>query len=112
MILNMDENKINHSGEDEWFDDIMTERVDEKQTKCIFNLKIDELYYTPQEMEENAKKYKDEVIHQAEEITQYQLGEFIGRGWFGVVYRGFNLDTGCIMAIKQVPILKFINKNK
>ena len=58
----------------------MTYRVKEKQSKCILNLKIDELYYTPQEIEENAKKYKDEVINPTPEITQYQLGDFIGRG--------------------------------
>lgn len=101
----------NNSVDEEQFDDIMTNRIGGEQAKCIINENEDE-YYTLQEIEDNNKRYKDEVIHSTSAITHYQLGDIIGRGCFGQVFRGFDLDTGCIMAIKQVPILKFINKSK
>ncbi|KAI8325399.1 Pkinase-domain-containing protein [Martensiomyces pterosporus] len=38
----------------------------------------------------------------AQRIGQYQLGDAIGKGAFGNVYRGLNLRTGEVVAIKQI----------
>lgn len=37
----------------------------------------------------------------------YQLGEMIGMGSFGRVFMGLCIDTGKLMAVKHVPILKY-----
>ena len=97
--------------EDSHYEDIVSSKLDAKENPWIIDANEDG-YYTQQEIRENAEKYKGEVLHRMNEITQYQFGEIIGKGCFGQVYRGFDLDTGCIMAIKQVPVLKFINKSK
>ncbi|GAA5831379.1 hypothetical protein JCM11251_004003 [Rhodosporidiobolus azoricus] len=34
----------------------------------------------------------------------YQLGECIGRGQFGSVYRGLNLNTGSVVAVKRIQL--------
>lgn len=36
--------------------------------------------------------------------THYQLGNAIGRGQFGTVYRALNLNTGQMVAIKRIPV--------
>lgn len=36
--------------------------------------------------------------------TTYQLGECIGRGQFGAVYRALNLTSGCVVAVKRIRI--------
>ncbi|KAJ1659926.1 Protein kinase of the Mitotic Exit Network [Dispira simplex] len=36
--------------------------------------------------------------------SQYQLGNCIGKGQFGAVYRSLNLETGQMMAIKRIPL--------
>ncbi|KAI8053960.1 kinase-like domain-containing protein [Syncephalis plumigaleata] len=45
--------------------------------------------------------YSDEL----EIIANYQLGNCIGKGQFGSVYRALNLETGQMVAIKRVYIL-------
>eukprot|EP01017_Pseudomicrothorax_dubius_P028439 TRINITY_DN3378_c0_g1_i1.p1 TRINITY_DN3378_c0_g1~~TRINITY_DN3378_c0_g1_i1.p1 ORF type:complete len:1082 (+),score=271.01 TRINITY_DN3378_c0_g1_i1:140-3385(+) len=37
-------------------------------------------------------------------VGNYQIGEMIGKGAIGVVYRGLNLETGMNVAIKQVSL--------
>lgn len=37
-------------------------------------------------------------------IAQYQLGDCIGKGAFGSVFRGLNMETGEVVAIKQVKL--------
>ncbi|KAF9511361.1 hypothetical protein BS47DRAFT_1299038 [Hydnum rufescens UP504] len=37
-------------------------------------------------------------------VTQYQLGNCIGRGQFGSVYRALNLNTGQMVAVKQIRL--------
>ncbi|KAI3652518.1 hypothetical protein MP228_001943 [Amoeboaphelidium protococcarum] len=37
-------------------------------------------------------------------VGQYQLGDCIGKGAFGAVYRGLNKETGEVVAIKQVKL--------
>lgn len=39
---------------------------------------------------------------EAQVIGQYQLGEMLGKGAFGVVYRGLNMETGAFVAVKQI----------
>ncbi|BFZ60165.1 Protein kinase of the Mitotic Exit Network [Saitoella coloradoensis] len=39
-----------------------------------------------------------------QDIGQYQIGNCIGRGQFGAVYRALNLDDGHIVAVKRIPI--------
>ncbi|OMJ22341.1 Serine/threonine-protein kinase sepA [Smittium culicis] len=38
--------------------------------------------------------------------VQYQLGNCIGKGQFGSVYRALNLENGQMVAVKQIPIYK------
>lgn len=54
---------------------------------------------------------KDESLTQAmaeaeanRRLGPYQLMEAIGRGGFGIVYRGLNIETGLTVAIKRVTI--------
>jgi len=44
------------------------------------------------------------VADEEEEVEQYQLGNGIGRGQFGCVYRALNLVTGQIVAIKRIKL--------
>ncbi|KAJ2398286.1 Protein kinase of the Mitotic Exit Network [Coemansia sp. RSA 2603] len=37
-------------------------------------------------------------------LTNYQLGNCIGRGQFGSVYRALDLETGQMVAVKQIPL--------
>ncbi|KAJ1941791.1 Protein kinase of the Mitotic Exit Network, partial [Linderina pennispora] len=40
----------------------------------------------------------------AQRLTNYQLGNCIGRGQFGAVYRALDLETGQMVAVKQISI--------
>ncbi|KAJ2725718.1 Protein kinase of the Mitotic Exit Network [Coemansia sp. Benny D115] len=40
----------------------------------------------------------------AKRVTHYQLGNCIGRGQFGSVYRALDLETGQMVAVKQIPL--------
>ncbi|KAJ1643166.1 Protein kinase of the Mitotic Exit Network [Coemansia asiatica] len=40
----------------------------------------------------------------AQRLTNYQLGNCIGRGQFGSVYRALDLETGQMVAVKQIPV--------
>lgn len=37
-------------------------------------------------------------------VGTFQLGNCIGKGAFGVVYKGLNLEDGEIVAIKQISL--------
>ncbi|OLY84648.1 Cytokinesis protein sepH [Smittium mucronatum] len=39
-------------------------------------------------------------------VIQYQIGNCIGKGQFGSVYRALNLENGQMVAIKQIPTYK------
>jgi serine/threonine protein kinase len=41
---------------------------------------------------------------QVKSVGQFQLGDCIGKGAFGAVYRGLNSETGEVVAIKQVKM--------
>ena len=43
-------------------------------------------------------------LNPPKKIGNYQLGELIGKGAIGWVYRGMNIETGIIVAIKQVSL--------
>ncbi|KAJ5071692.1 mtk1/mekk4 [Anaeramoeba ignava] len=54
---------------------------------------------------------KKEIIktksrHGGKESAQFQIGEIIGRGAFGAVYKGFNISTGEFVAIKRISLTK------
>jgi serine/threonine protein kinase len=38
-------------------------------------------------------------------IGEYSVGELLGKGAMGCVYKGINLNTGKLVAIKTVPFL-------
>ncbi|KAJ2613095.1 Protein kinase of the Mitotic Exit Network [Coemansia sp. RSA 1365] len=40
----------------------------------------------------------------AQRVTNYQLGDCIGRGQFGSVYRALDLETGQMVAVKQISL--------
>ncbi|PIA17779.1 kinase-like protein, partial [Coemansia reversa NRRL 1564] len=40
----------------------------------------------------------------AQRVTNYQLGNCIGRGQFGSVYRALDLETGQMVAVKQISL--------
>ena len=71
----------------------------EQSRQFTISLNNDE-YFTAEEIKENINQYKNEQIKVWEEIIEYQFGDIIGQGCFGQVYRGFDLNTGKIMAIK------------
>ncbi|KAJ1919937.1 Protein kinase of the Mitotic Exit Network [Tieghemiomyces parasiticus] len=37
-------------------------------------------------------------------VQQYQLGDCIGKGAFGTVFRGLSLESGKVVAVKQIPL--------
>lgn len=43
-------------------------------------------------------------LNPPKKIGNYQMGELIGKGAIGWVYRGMNIETGMIVAIKQVSL--------
>ncbi len=44
------------------------------------------------------------IMSKRQQITRWTQGQIIGQGAFGKVFHGLNLDTGEIMAVKQVLI--------
>lgn len=48
--------------------------------------------------------------HHAHSVTYslQQLGEQLGQGFYGVVYKGFNIETGEFVAIKQFHTDKLV----
>ena len=43
--------------------------------------------------------------------STFKIGKRIGEGQEGAIYRALDLNTGCIVAIKKIPIPK-ANKEK
>jgi len=48
------------------------------------------------------------TMKEKKEVKQWEKGQIIGKGAFGVVYKGLNQETGKLMAVKQVD-LKGVN---
>ncbi|KAJ1980979.1 Protein kinase of the Mitotic Exit Network [Dimargaris cristalligena] len=40
----------------------------------------------------------------SQSVVQYQIGNCIGKGQFGAVYRSLNLETGQMVAVKRIPL--------
>ncbi|KXS21867.1 kinase-like protein [Gonapodya prolifera JEL478] len=47
---------------------------------------------------------KVQLVNEQKATSEYQLGNCIGRGQFGAVYKGLNLDTGEVVAVKRIRI--------
>ncbi|KAG2186391.1 hypothetical protein INT43_002829, partial [Umbelopsis isabellina] len=59
------------------------------------------------QVENGVKQHRERVALRDDDgnvIAQYQLGNCIGKGQFGVVYRALNIDTGHLYAIKRIKI--------
>ncbi|KAL6047728.1 MAP kinase kinase, variant 2 [Balamuthia mandrillaris] len=56
-------------------------------------------------------KDKDKLEEHEEYVGQFQLGKIIGRGGFGTVHKGLNLNTGNIVAIKRFRADKIAKTN-
>ncbi|KAJ1914287.1 Protein kinase of the Mitotic Exit Network [Tieghemiomyces parasiticus] len=56
------------------------------------------------EPRETLTLYEDDSDGESGRSTQYQLGNCIGKGQFGAVYRSLNLDTGQMVAIKRITL--------
>ncbi|KAJ1867777.1 Protein kinase of the Mitotic Exit Network [Coemansia sp. RSA 989] len=60
---------------------------------------------TPQrKVKAPAKERLTVYSESAQRLTNYQLGNCIGRGQFGAVYRALDLETGEMVAVKQIPL--------
>ncbi|KAI7868843.1 kinase-like domain-containing protein [Spinellus fusiger] len=68
--------------------------------------KLDHQYQkTIEHVKENTEKEKILLKHKDGSVNAvYQLGNCIGKGQFGSVYRGLDLTTGEIVAVKRVKI--------
>ncbi|ORX81854.1 Pkinase-domain-containing protein [Anaeromyces robustus] len=67
----------------------------EKKNKHISTIEI---------FEQSQRNIKSPTLDEDREVEQYQLGNGIGRGQFGCVYRALNLVTGQIVAIKRIKL--------
>ncbi|KAI9503338.1 kinase-like domain-containing protein, partial [Coemansia spiralis] len=61
----------------------------------------------PRERTNTRNKPKERLTvysESAQRLTNYQLGNCIGRGQFGSVYRALDLETGQMVAVKQISL--------
>lgn len=55
-------------------------------------------------LEDNTVRPTVIVREEGKPATQFQLGNCIGRGQFGAVYRALNLNTGQMVAVKRISL--------
>ena len=73
--------------------------------------RIDDGYYTKEE----ARKYERRPprVPAEENVTiNWQKGKAIGSGAYGTVYLGMNVDTGKLLAVKTIPIVRLEEDSK
>ena len=54
------------------------------------------------EVDKDQKKNENEDKRQRSELGEWRKGEIIGKGAYGTVYMGLNLQSGEMMAVKQI----------
>ena len=73
--------------------------------------RIDDGYYTKEE----ARKYErapPRVPAEENVAINWQKGKAIGSGAYGTVYLGMNVDTGKLLAVKTIPIVRLEEDSK
>jgi serine/threonine protein kinase len=64
-------------------------------------------YFSEKDLKILSSKYKTNIHSEIIPPSKWQTSEIIGQGTFGQVLFAANLDTGELMAIKQIPIMGF-----
>ncbi|KAI9293815.1 kinase-like protein [Neoconidiobolus thromboides FSU 785] len=66
------------------------------------------MIYRPRAGSDGNKVYRNDRISlinpTSKAITQYQLGDCLGKGQFGSVYKALNMQTGQITAVKRIDL--------
>ncbi|KAG6974493.1 hypothetical protein JG688_00003050 [Phytophthora aleatoria] len=88
-----------------WFDDVTTSLHDAEDTvkKDVMNADADEKGGRDGEEEEEGYSTDD---FEDDEVTEWKKGASIGAGSYGTVFLARDEDTGCLMAVKEIPILE------
>jgi serine/threonine protein kinase len=64
-------------------------------------------YFSESEQKFLALKHKNDLYVEVSSPNKWQTSEIIGQGSFGRVLFAANIETGELMAIKQIPIIEF-----
>ncbi|OMJ65391.1 hypothetical protein SteCoe_38314 [Stentor coeruleus] len=64
-------------------------------------------YFSEEEEKNLLVKYKDSLLHEIKSPEKWQTSEIIGQGSFGRVLFAANMETGELMALKEIPIIEF-----
>ncbi|ETL79390.1 STE/STE11 protein kinase [Phytophthora nicotianae] len=88
-----------------WFDETTTSLDGASDTveKGVTNSDADEKSGRDGEEEEGGYSTDD---FEDDEVTEWKKGASIGAGSYGTVYLARDEDTGCLMAVKEIPILE------
>lgn len=62
-------------------------------------------YFSETDVKSLSSKYFDDGVIEVKSPSKWQTSEIIGQGSFGRVLFAANLDTGELMAMKQIPII-------
>ncbi|CAD8086177.1 unnamed protein product [Paramecium sonneborni] len=78
-----------------------------QQQPTAISLSIKQRTIINNNSDEYDSDFEERVTIQKEPVTikSWKKGVFLGQGSFGVVYQGFELQTGRVFAIKQIEIL-------
>ncbi|OMJ76606.1 hypothetical protein SteCoe_24016 [Stentor coeruleus] len=64
-------------------------------------------YFSEQEEKNLSIKHKDSILKEINPPERWQTSEIIGQGSFGRVLFAANMETGELMALKEIPIIEF-----
>ena len=64
-------------------------------------------YFSEQEEKNISVKHRSEDLREVIAPSKWQTSEIIGQGSFGRVLFSANLETGELMAVKQIPLIEF-----